>query len=64
MNMEHHEATIRNDLAAMREQMKAIEASPDTVFMERRILQRGIEHLEHKLIWIQGIPRFWKRWTT
>ncbi len=61
MSLEYLEESTRNDLAAMREQMKTLEASPDSVIMERRILQRDIEALEHRLDWIEKTPRIWKR---
>lgn len=54
-----HRKAVEIERDRLVEKMALLESTPGTTFMERRVLQREIEQLEHQLIWYDKAPRIW-----
>lgn len=59
MNAYRDAVRVERDRAEKR--LKALEATEGSTFQERRILQRELEQLEHRLIWFDRAPASWFR---
>lgn len=55
-----HRKAVEIERDRLLDKLALLESTPGTTFMERRVLQREIEQLEHQLIWYQRAPKEWQ----
>jgi hypothetical protein len=56
-----HREAVETERDRLVEKLALLESTPGTTLMEARILRRGIEQMEHRLIWLDRAPREWFR---